>query len=156
MSFRSLKNYLSRSQIREFLEHLKENGVADVIQSPDQTDSSEPIGVRIGSALNSIRQFHAERYIDYYINEGSYAFCDDDVKPELPPGTAMVGIVYMSKERDYSAEADKLGDVQYKGDIGDIAWFEASEWDQFTLGKTQEGINYRLFAFWGKVDVLRT
>lgn len=154
MTLRPLKNYLSRSQIRDFLGYLRENGTSEIVQSPDQTETDAPMPIRIGAALNSIRQFHAERSLSYYINELGYAFCDNNSKPEIPEGTAVIGILYMSKERDYSGEPDRIGSATYKGDIGDTIWFEATEWDNFELGETREGVNYRLFAFWRKIDAL--
>lgn len=152
MSLRSLKNYLSRSQIRDFLGYLRENGASEIVESPDHTGADAPMPIRIGAALNSIREFHVGRDLPYRVNELGYAFSDNDSKPELPEGSNMVGVLYMSKTKDYSGDADKLGDESHLGDIGDTIWFEAESWNSFELGETKEGNNYRLFAFWGKID----
>lgn len=156
MSFRYLKNYLSRSQVREYLQYTLENGVGDIKESHDQIGSDSPLGIRFGSAINSIKQFHVERYIDYYVTETAYVLSSDDSKPELPSDANMVGILYMSKAKDYVGNPDRLGDQAHDGDIGDTIWFSAEEWDDLVIGKTSEGTNHRFFMFWKVVDVLRT
>lgn len=146
-----LDNYLSRSQIREYLGYILENGVDQIIESPDQVVVTEPMNIRIGSSINSIKLFHVARHL----GEGSWltqlglSFVSDDSKPELPADTGVVGIFYMSKHgRDYTGEPDQLGGVSVQGDIGSVTWIPASDWPSTSFGKSTEGTNYRLFVFW--------
>lgn len=151
MEINLLSSYLSRSQIREYLAYILEYGVDDIVESPDSVYATDPVPIRIGSSINSIKIFHvAKRLKDmYWLTQVSIALSLDDVKPNMPDDSSYVGIFYMSKYgRDYNGEPDLISGKEMQGDIGDVVWFDALEWDELQLGKTSDGTNYRLFVFW--------
>lgn len=146
-----LDNYLSRSQIREYLGYILEHGVDDIIESPDGVVITEPMHIRIGSSVNSVKIFHVARHLgeDSWLTQLGISFVSDDSKPELPEGTAIIGVFYMSKNgRDYSGDADMFGQRSVQGDIGSVTWVDAKDWETSSLGKTTSGTNYRMFVFW--------
>jgi hypothetical protein len=154
MDTRKLHNYISRSQVREYLSHIREFGVSEIVESPDGVHAVEPVGIRIGSAINSVKLFHLARYSSNsdLLTQKHVVLVSDNKKPELPDDAVSVGIFYMSKiGRDYSGDADTVKDYSCFGDIGDVICFDASDWDSVSLGDTTDGINYRLFVFWGRV-----
>lgn len=146
-----LDNYLSRGQVREYLGYMLENGVDDIIESPDSVVITDPMNIRIGSSVNSIKIFHVARHLgeDSWLTQVGINLTSDDSKPDLPEETAVIGIFYMSKHgRDYSGEPDALGANSVQGDIGSVTWVSADEWESVSMGKSTEGTNYRLFVFW--------
>lgn len=151
-----LIGYLSRSQVRDYLGHILEYGVNGIVESPDSVDATEPVPVRIGSSVNSVKVFHVARGLDKknWLTQLGVELSSNDEKPELPDGTSIVGVFYMSKlGRDYKADADQLDGDNIKGDIGDVVWFSADAWDSAALSRTSDGINHRLFVFW-KSDII--
>lgn len=147
-----LDNYLSRSQIREYLDYILKNGVDEIVESPDSVVITDPMNIRIGSSINSVKIFHVARHLgeDSWLTQLGMAFVSDDVKPELPEGTGVIGVFYMSKNgRDYSGKPDFFGENSVQGDIGSVTWLEAKDWESSSLGQTTDGVNCRLFVFWG-------
>ena len=154
MSFDKLDGYVSRGTIREFLEYLLANGTDQVKEAPDQIPSDQPVELRIGSVVNSIKEFHVDRAESFTGTRGKlttlgYSLVVDDETPELPRGTRTVGIFYMTKKTDYVGDPDVVGSSKHQGNIGDVIWFSAAHWKDLELGKSTEGNNYRLFVFWG-------
>lgn len=151
MGINILSNYLSRSQIREYLAYILDNGIDEVIESPDSVYATDPIPVRIGSSIFSVKVFHVAKRLDNesWLTQLAMHFSANDLKPELPADASHVGVFYMSKHgRDYSGAPDLIDGEEVQGDIGDVAWFDARSWDSVDLGKTSTGDNYRLFVFW--------
>ena len=151
MGINILANYLSRSQIREYLSYVLEHGTDSIVESPDGVYTAEPMHIRIGSSLNSIKLFHITRHEDDRpkLTQDSVVLVTDDMKPALPEAAEFIGIVYMSKfGRDYGGGQDSISSDTYNGDIGDVVWLDKSDWDSLSLGKTSDGINCRLFVFW--------
>lgn len=151
MGINMLANYLSRSQIREYLSYILENGTDLIVESPDGVHVAEPLNIRIGSSINSINLFHIGRHEDNRtkLTQQRVVFSANDTKPSLSDEALVVGVIYMSKlGRDYSGDRDTLGKDSYNGDIGDVVWFDRASWDEFSLGKTVDGVNCRLFVFW--------
>lgn len=156
MEINLLSNYLSRSQIREYLAYILEHGTDDIIESPDSVYATDPLPVRIGSSINSIKLFHVVKRLKdlYWLTQVGIDLSSLDNKPDMPDGSSYVGIFYMSKYgRDYSGEPDSISGEQVQGDIGDVVWFDALGWDQLQLGKTSDGSNYRLFVFWNATPI---
>lgn len=154
MGINMLANYLSRSQIREYLGYILENGTDSIVESPDGVHTTEPLNIRIGSSLNSIKLFHVKRHDDSCpkLAQLEVKLVSDDTKPDMPEESAFVGVIYMSKlGRDYGGDKDFIGDDGYNGDIGDVVWLEAIDWPKLSLGKTIDGVNCRLFVFWKAV-----
>lgn len=154
MDTKKLDSYISRSQVKEYLSHILENGTKDIVESPDSVHAVEPLGIRIGSTINSVRMYHLSRQTGYQGQtvQGDIVLVSDDTKPELPLGTVAVGIFYMSKSgRDYSSEKDSIGSYSYTGDIGDVVCVDARVWGDVNLSKAEIGLNYRLFVFWKAV-----
>lgn len=149
MSFQLLKNYLSRSQIRDYLGYTLENGVDAIVEARDGVHSDEPVEVRFGSTINSIKMFHVERYLGSPLKVLGYALSENDSKPEMPEGSKVVGIIYMSKSKDYVGGPDSFGETSHQGDIGDTLWLSSDSWDSVSLSESTDGINYRFFTFWG-------
>jgi hypothetical protein len=151
MGINMLTDYLSRGQVREYLGYILENGLDDIFESPDSVHASDPLPIRIGSSLNSIKVFHVARHMDekYWLTQEGITLSSDDTKPELPEYASVVGVVYMSKfDRDYTGDPDNFAGNSIQGDIGCVTWFDAEAWDSAILGKSINGINHRLFIFW--------
>lgn len=151
MGINMLANYLSRSQVREYLAYILEHGTDSIVESPDGVYTVEPMPIRIGSTLNSIKLFRLTRDDDDRpkLTQGSIVLVTDDIKPVLPVDAEFIGIVYMSKfGRDYGGAQDSVSFETYNGDIGDVVWLDKADWDTLSLGKTSDGINCRLFIFW--------
>lgn len=151
MGINILANYLSRSQIREYLAYILASGLDEIIESPDSVYATDPIPVRIGSSVNSVKIFHVAKRLgdEFWLTQVGMAFPLDDLKPELPDNASYVGVFYMSKHgRDYSGAPDLIDGEELQGDIGDVAWFDVKNWESVELGKTSTGDNYRLFVFW--------
>jgi hypothetical protein len=151
MDINFLKSYLSRSQVREYLEYILKNGVQDISEMPDSLYAEAPVQDRIGSSLNSVKIFHVSRQLDadVRLSQSNIKLVSDNSKPDMPDGTVIVGIFYMAKVgRDYGGQPDTLGDESFQGDIGDVAWINASKWNDLKLGETTDGVNARLVVFW--------
>ncbi len=148
MSFRRLNSYLSRSQVREYLEYITRFGTDSIEEAPDSVNSDAPIESRVGSTINSIKEFHVQRDHGNKLTACSYSLSSNDTLPELPAESSVVGIIYMSKAKDYSGEVDNLEGESLEADIGDAVWFSAESWPSLKLGATQEGTNHRFFVFW--------
>ena len=142
---------MSRSQTKEYLSYLIENGISDIVEAPDHISYEEPVATRIGATVNSVKEFHVDRFAENRVEYTTlgYNFLKDESKPKIPEGTTRVGIFYFSKKTEYSSTPDVLRSDEHVGDIGDVIWFDANLWEDFTLGKCTDGNNYRLFAFWG-------
>lgn len=154
MTVNVLTGYLSRSQIKEYLNYILQNGADSIVEAPDSVYSDSPMSMRVGSAINSIKQFHVERLADYkyQLTQQKCILIDDNTKPDAPEGAIMVGVFYMSKAgSDYTSEADMYGDRAVFGTIGDIAWVPADEWKYVTLSPALTGVGYRLIVFWTSV-----
>jgi len=154
MSLDKLDSYVARGTIREFLEYLLANGTNEIAEAPDHIAGTDPTQLRIGSVVNSIKEFHVDRADNFTGVRGKlttlgYSFVVDDEIPELPTGTRTVGIFYMTKKTDYVGGPDVVGSSKHQGNIGDVIWFNSKHWEHLELGKSTEGTNYRLFAFWG-------
>lgn len=151
MGINILKNYLSRGQVREYLNYIMDDGVDEIIESPDSVSATDPLPIRIGSSINSIKIFHVARLKgeEFWLTQVGINLSINDTKPDIPEGTSCVGIFYMSKNgRDYSGDPDSLNGTKVQGDIGDVVWFDVDTWESVTLGPSSEGANYRLFVFW--------
>ena len=147
-----LQSYLSRSQVREYLAYMLDNGTSQIVQSPDNVHTNESLNIRIGSTVNSVKEYHVSRYLGQRttgLSQGRIVLVADDVKPELEPGTSVVGVIYLSKySKEYSGAKDNLIESEHNGDIGDVAWTSAANWGSSSFGATSEGTNYRLVVFW--------
>jgi len=154
MGINILTNYLSRSQVRDYLAYILENGTNDIVESPDYVHTTEPMPIRIGSSINSVKQFHVDKNEQNPVNltQGGVVLSSNDDKPNIPADTEVVGIFYMSRYgKDYDGSSDSIDDVTHFGDIGDVTWIRASRWDDLRLGTASSGTNYRLFVFWKAV-----
>lgn len=146
-----LKNYVSRSQVRDYLDYILSNGTDLIKEAPDSTYADAPTELRIGATINSIKEFHVGRFLggETYIKQNSCVMSSDDHIPSMPENTYISGIFYFSKNgRDYTGGPDKFGDTVHQGDIGDVVWIVNEDWNSLELGKTVEGSNHRLFVFW--------
>ena len=147
-----LQSYLSRSQVREYLAYILDNGTSEIVQSPDGVHTNESLNIRIGSTVNSIKEYHLGRYLGERtagLSQGKITLVADDVKPPLEPGTVAVGVIYLSRHgKEYSGDKDNLIESEHNGDIGDVAWTSAANWETSSFGATSEGVNYRLVVFW--------
>lgn len=151
MGINILQNYLSRSQIRDYLGYILENGVDGVIESPDNVYATDPIPDRLGSSINSIKIYHVSRHLaeDAWLTQEGLILSSDDTKPEIISENSIIGIFYMSRHgKDYKGEKDSICGTDVQGDIGSVVWVDSKDWDSVSLGATTEGINYRLFVFW--------
>lgn len=151
MGINILDNYLSRGQVREYLGYILENGVDEIVESPDNVSATDPLPNRIGSSINSIKIYHVARHLgeSFWLTKVGMVFISNDVKPDLPVGTSVIGVFYLSKHgRDYSGAPDQLGPDTVQGDIGTVAWLDSKNWDTAALGESTNGTNYRLFVFW--------
>lgn len=151
MEINILQNYLSRSQVRDYLGYILENGVDGVIESPDSVYATDPIPNRLGSSINSIKIYHVSRHLaeDTWLTQEGLTLSSDDVKPEIISKNSVIGIFYMSRYgKDYKGEKDTICGTNVQGDIGSVVWVDSKDWDSVSLGATTEGTNYRLFVFW--------
>lgn len=154
METKKLDNYISRSQVREYLQYILDSGTSDIVESPDGVHFVEPVNIRLGSTINSVKLFHLHRQTNFsgQATQGAVYLSSNDTKPEMPTESVGIGIFYMSKfGRDYSGDLDRIGSYEYVGDIGDVVCLDPTDWENLSLGKTSTGINYRLFVFWKAV-----
>lgn len=150
MSTYILSNYLSRSQVREFIAYILDNGTANIAEASESTNFDDPVEKRIGAALFSVREFHVDRHDNTSkLAQLGCELAQGATKPEPPENTKVVGIFYMSKNKDYSGGVDSYSDRSISGDVGDVVWFPIEELDSLELGEVVDGVNHRLFVFWG-------
>lgn len=154
MGINKLEGYLSRSQVREYLEYLLDSGASAVIESPDNVSANDPLNIRIGSSLNSLKEFHVSRHTAHgaHLVQAETILMCGSTKPEIPADALCAGVVYLSKyERDYTGEKDLIGVDRYAGDVGDAIYMDISDWNDLLLGVPTTGVNCRLFVFWKAV-----
>lgn len=149
MSTGFLEGYLSRAQVRSYMEFIQENGVEAIVETKDGLYNDEAnIAQMCAGAISSVKEFHIDRFfhgeIPKSVRQLSCTLVTDDSKPEMPEGTAAVGIFYMSKlKRDFTAVDG------YKGDVGDVLTLNTEGYSEYDFATTETGTNNRLVVFWG-------
>ncbi len=149
MSLNILKDYISRRQMADYLEYVLQAGTAEVVDQGDGVHSSEPVSIRLGSTITSVKDFHVMRLNpDANLRLYSANLISENTRPALPDGCTYVGIFYLLK----GAPSDllKLGSDALMPVGGDVLWMKAEDYDSLVLG--DQGIeNFgRLVVFWGE------
>lgn len=142
-----LSGYLSRAQVRSYMEFLQENGVDAIVETKDGLYNDEAnIGQMFAGAISSVKEFHVARALQKDVPKLKQLSCFLSVgdKPELPENTYAIGIFYMSKlNRDFTAVKG------YKGDVGDVLILDPESYEEHNFSTTETGTNNQLVVFWG-------
>lgn len=144
-----LPGYLSRAQIRTYLEFIQNNGTEAVIETRDGLyHDSADIAQMCAGAISSVKEFHLTRFfggvIPVKMKQLKCELVSDGTKPDVPEGSRAVGIFYMSKlNKDFTAAED------YKGNVGDVLVLDLEAYDDYNFDVAQTGTNNQLTVFWG-------
>lgn len=158
MSTGYIEGYLSRAQVRAFMEILNEEGTESIVETRDGLYGDDAsTNQMLAGAISSIKEFHLTRFLygktsnllsSNSLRQITCTLISGDSKPELPEDSLVVGIFYMSKlGRDFTAIAG------YKGDVGDVLLTVSDEYDSLDFSTTETGVNNRLVVFWGQKNV---
>lgn len=153
MSSLALTGYLSRSQVRKYLEFILENGAESIIEAPDGLYDDAPMAERIGSAISSVKQFHISRSIDDLPNlvQLGCSLVKNSETIDIPAEALVIGIFYMSKKNyDYVGAIDHLPGGDYSGDVGDVIWLPNNSIKTIGFSAPDSGDIYRLVVFWSE------
>lgn len=144
-----LEGYLSRAQVRSYMEFIQESGVEAIVETRDGLYSDQAnIGQMCAGAISSVKEFHISRFFSGENPKGikqiKCVLVSDDSKPEVPENTSVIGIFYMSKlNRDFTAVDG------YKGDVGDVLTLNPGDYAEHDFATTRTGTNNQLIVFWG-------
>lgn len=153
-----IEGYLSRAQVRIFMEFILKEGTESIVETRDGLyNNAASTEQMLAGAISSVKEFHMSRFLyektsnlmmPSSLRQITCTLTSDDSKPELPEGTLVVGIFYMSKlGRDFTASAG------YKGDVGDVFLALSEEYDSLDFSTTETGVNNRLVVSWGEKNV---
>ena len=139
-----IKNFMSRGEARTFITYSLEHGTKDIEEQPDQIDSREGTAKVLGSIVSSAKVFHVGKNYDKRLKLISCEMSDGTNKPDMPDGTLVFSIFYLSKH----SVTDEVGEEKINSEIGSTIALVAEDYEKLVLGDSSEELTYRLFAFW--------
>jgi hypothetical protein len=143
-----LPGYLSRSQIRSYLEFIQNNGVEAIVETRDGLyHDNADIGQLLAGSISSIKEFHLARFFGGNLPKMRQLKCElssDGTKPQVPEESKAVGIFYMSRlNKDFTASQN------YTGDVGDVLVLSLEDYESYKFDTAETGTNNQLTVFWG-------
>ncbi len=147
MALNILKDYLSRKQMSTYFEYVEKFGLSNVLDQGDGAHYGDPVDVRLGSTISSVKDYHVMRLnpkAKLKLHSGD--LIKGSSKPALPIDAEYVGIFYLGKSSEENLLAVGPQSASLVG--GDVVWMTASDYELLMFGNQDNDRAGRLVVFW--------